>query len=53
MAMHQGMMAAVGGDAASTLEVLDPSGSVDSLEVTDDSWSILDLLDWADADVDP
>jgi hypothetical protein len=53
VAMHRGMMEAVGGDAASTLEVLDPSGSVDGLEIADDSWSIFDLLDWSDADVDP
>jgi hypothetical protein len=53
VAMHQGMMEAVGGDAASALEVLDPSGSVGGFEIADDSWSIFDLFDWSDADVDP
>ena len=52
VAMHQGMMEAVGGDAASTLDVLDPTGSVGSLAEADDSWSIFDFFDW-DADVDP
>ena len=53
VAMHQGMMAAVGGDAAAALDVLDPTGSVGDLEVADDSWSIFDFFDWSDADVDP
>src|SRR5262249_20241994 len=51
-AMHKGMMETVGGDAASTLEVLDPSGPVGGLEIADDSWSIFDFFNWSDTDVD-
>lgn len=54
VAMHQNMMEAVGGDAVSTLDVLDPSGSLGGgPDIVDDSWSIFDLFDWSDADVDP
>ena len=53
--MHKSMMDTVGGDAASTLEVLDPSPSSGALETLDDSWSIFDWFDWdwSDVDVDP
>ncbi|MBB6096439.1 hypothetical protein HNQ60_005361 [Povalibacter uvarum] len=53
--MHKGMMDAVGGDAGSTLEVLDPSPSSEALEPLDDSWSIFDWFDWdwSDVDADP
>lgn len=51
--MHQSMMGVVGGDAAATLEVLDPSPSFTSLDVPDDSWSIFDFFDWSDSDIEP
>lgn len=53
VAMHQSMMEVVGGDAASTLEVLDPSPSVAGVDAADGSWSIFDLFDWSDVDVAP
>lgn len=51
--MHQSMMDVVGGDAAATLEVLDPSPSLTSIDVTDDSWSIFDFFDWSYFDDEP
>jgi hypothetical protein len=46
------MMSVVGGDAAATLEVLDPSPSVASIEAADNSWSIFDFFDQSDFDVE-
>jgi hypothetical protein len=51
--MHQSMIGVVGGDAAATLEVLDPSPSATSIDAIDDSWSIFDFFDWSDLDVEP
>ena len=51
--MHQSMMSVVGGDAAATLEVLDPTPSVASIEAADNSWSIFDFFGQSDFDVEP
>jgi hypothetical protein len=51
--MHRSMMGAVGGNAAATLDVLDPSPSGSSIELPDDSWSIFDWFDWSDSDLEP
>lgn len=51
--MHRNIMGIVGGDAAATLEVLDPSPSTTGVDAVDDSWSIFDFFDWSDSDIEP
>lgn len=52
VAMHRSMMEEVGGDATSTLEILDPPSLDLDPHGSGDSWSIFDWLDWSDLDVD-